>query len=959
MTGFTATTAQTLKVARRMQTRVRLATTTVGAAWQAIAALLLAGLLDMVWPWPAVVRGPFVLALLGVTARRLWRAWRYEKRSLPREEQVARDIERRRPEMDNALIHAVQFQSALAQESDPPVVSLIRRELARAEQAASQLPLRDVVERIPLQRQQRALAVVIGSLVLSLLLFPRVYRFEVPRFSAFWADSPPFTLTDFTVSPTGTRVRAGEGVIVTVRIGGLQPHRLELLTGGAGTPAQPVPLTEVDSNVYTAQLEGLSRDTWYYAAADTGRSARYWVRVDTAPVVRKVQVTYHPPAYTRRPDSTVDLAADGAIQGLAGTRIELEVEADRALSGGEVAIGRDGMTGLRLHLTPKTNASTQATGAFTIERAGDFRIDLQGIPADGGLTTPNAAHGKIVLQRDETPLVTITAPGQNILARTDMVVPLRVEAADDIALQRLEMHRIVNRGRDTAKVIPLPDRPREYTYTDRIDLKALHAKPGDVIEYYATGYDNDPQGVHNTDSERYWVWVVSDADYKRVLAQQRGPSQMIGQYRAQIDALRQLADAQRQLASALAANAAQLQRVRAGDTRAQARLNAQAKALRQQQRDLRDQAKELARQMRSLAQQPTQYDIEKGLQRKLAQLARAVEQAQPPMQTAQHATQPAKRAAAGQTAADQLQRALRSTGQQMDRTLQAMDRLAPLYRDLARLQALTTEQARLAQQAHQAQEARKPSSDDPFTQSRLKSLGEQQARLHEALQQVQQDLQTHAQDARSAAPAAAQTADQIAQAIGQLNIPQTMQDAQSSFERRDASNGASQAETARRALQSLFAAGQQGKQQAKGALNGLAMSQLGMGAGNSLDQMAGQMGSGMSSGNGGGQAASGGYSAPQPGSRPGDMSANGAQASGQQAMALALTMQPSGGQTRKEKHGGPRAERLGELSSDSVENLGAEPPQPPIKATDREASRYPSEYRRLVRDYFKAVAGGK
>ena len=27
--------------------------------------------------------------------------------------------------------------------------------------------------------------------------------------------------------------------------------------------------------------------------------------------------------------------------------------------------------------------------------------------------------------------------------------------------------------------------------------------------------------------------------------------------------------------------------------------------------------------------------------------------------------------------------------------------------------------------------------------------------------------------------------------------------------------------------------------------------------------------------------------------------------------------------------------------------------------TDRDASRYPSEYRRLVRDYFKAVAGGK
>ncbi len=132
-----------------------------------------------------------------------------------------------------------------------------------------------------------------------------------------------------------------------------------------------------------------------------------------------------------------------------------------------------------------------------------------------------------------------------------------------------------------------------------------------------------------------------------------------------------------------------------------------------------------------------------------------------------------------------------------------------------------------------------------------------------------------------------------------------------------------------------------------------------MDAGQSLAQMANQMGVGVN-GENGGPPSTEDTSAPRPGSRPGD---RGGQEdggyNGQQAVALGLMLQPSGGGIRRKNQGGERGERVGELSSDSVENVGAEPPQPPPTATDRDASRYPIEYRRLVRDYFKAVAGGK
>ncbi|HZT41439.1 MAG TPA: hypothetical protein VFA07_04590 [Chthonomonadaceae bacterium] len=940
MTDMTVGTAQTLRLARQWRARTRRTALTFGVAWRALAVLLAAGTLDLLWPWPAVLRALVFLGVLFLAAAGWWRDWQAERRRPPRPEQVAREIEARRPEVDNALIHALQFREALTRDPAQPGAPLIRQEIARAEQAAARLPLRDVVERELLRREGLPLAIVAGCLLVTLLLFPRAYRFEVPRFALFWTDAPPFTLTDFDVSPPSARVREGESLAVTVHVGGLLPHRLELVAGMAGVPQQSVPLTETDLNTYTASLDGLQRDTWYYVAADTGRSARCWVHVDTAPHLRKLTATFHPPAYTRRPDTTADIPLGGPIQGLSTTRGDLHVDADHPLAGGEIAIRRNGMPDLRVRLVPERDTPNRADGAFAIERDGEYRISLKGTAAEGGMATPDAGRGKIVLLHDETPVVTVTAPGRNLLARANMTVPLQVDAEDDIALQRLEIHQVVNRGKDTAQTINLPDRPRATAYTSRLDLKAMHAKPGDVIEYYATAYDNDPQGVHNADSQRYWVWVVSDADYRRVLARQRGPSQMSAQYRALVDALRQLVGDQAALARDMGYRLAT------------------PNTLRKRQRALQARAGALAQQMRALASQPPQFDIEKGLQQRLRQTAQQIGQAQSSMQAAQRAAQPDAMAAAGQTAARQLKRALQGPGQQIDLSLDAILKLLPLYRDVARLQKLTAEQTLLAQQAQQAADTIQQTGSDSATQSRLRSLADRQAAVRNSLSDLVQNLQDHAAEAREIAPEATALADRLAQAIVYQNIPQTMQRAQSAFEQQDAPAGARPAESACRALAGLLPTEQASQNAAQKTANSLSQAQLGMDAGQSLAQMTNQMGVGLAQETG--EPPSGEESVPKPGSRPGNT--GGQEASGdegQQAIALSLMVQPSGGGTRKENNGGVRGERIGELSSDSVEKVGSEPPQPPPKASDREASRYPVEYRRLVRDYFKAVAGGK
>lgn len=970
MVGAVATAAKTLETARRLQTRARLTTQAYATFWRAGAALLLAFALDIVFPWPVLLRILFMIVWVGGIALGLLRSWRQERQARPREEQVAREIEALHPGLDNALIHAVQFGSQATLPG--PQADLIRRELARAEQEAAQISPNAGVSRAPAQRQRLTCFLVMGFVLLTALLTPRIYRFELPRFFAPWRDTPPFTLTDFIVTPAGAVVRSGESLVVGVQVGGWMPHRLELMTG-SGKVVQPTSLTATGDGTYVAQLDRLTQDTAYYVSADTGRSARYLVHVNTAPRLHKISVTLHPPAYAKQPDKTLELTDESEISGLSNTKVDLNLESDRPLQEAELVIDRQGMPPLHLHLLPQSGDPNHVTGGFAIERDGEFHLHLIGASADGSLQTPDAAKGKINLVRDETPLVTIVTPGQNVIAKPDMTVPLKVEAEDDIALQRLEMHRIVNKGKEQTETVDLPAHPKRFVHSGGFDLKAMHAKPGDVIEYYGAAYDNDPQGIHNTNSERYWIWVVSTEDYKKVLEQQRGPSQMIAQYRQLTDALKQLSEQQTELARQMAALAEQAKHLSPDEKQGQAALKQKMEALRKQQRALAEQAKQLAQQMHELARQKPQYDIEKGLQQQMEQMAQAVEQA---MEAAQNASSPpSAMSKAAQAAAQKLQKATGSPAKATDKMLQALEKVAPLYDDLASLEELTNQQRQLAQQAQQLQKQGKP--DDAFTQSRLKSLAEQQAQNHDELNRIQQDLRDHAAEAQSVAPEAAQTANQIADAIGEMSIGQKMQGAQQSLQQHDAKEGANQAEAARQALESLLAKLKQGEGQCSGSCDkiGLGLGK-GSGMGKTLAQMgqrmaqsraAGRAGQGKGQGNaqgqgqGQGQSASNGYQAPQPGSRPGDPSRGGTQnGDAQQAMAMSLTPQAaSGSKPKPQQKGGPRAQPLAAFSKDNSEKPEPDATRPAAKASDRDAARYPTEYRRLVRDYFKSVAGQK
>lgn len=940
-------TRRALAAAHELSVRAQTAANGYRLAARALALLLAAMALDLLFPLDGVFRGLFMIGLaLGVlhAARGLRKRRKAEALRL---ERAAMLLERRHPEVENALINAVQFSAELAKVPTGPAAPLMRREIARAEREAARLPVQDAVDLAAVSRARKPLLLLCAFLGLSVLLFPRAYRFEAPRFLLFWADYPPFTLTDFHVTPQGARVKVGGSVTLTVRLGGLIPDTLTLVTATRRERERTTPLYAAENGAYAQTLENLTADTWYYVRASTGRSARYLIRVDQAPEVKAVRVTLRPPAYTQRPPETAPLGEEG-LRGLYGTQVELAVEATRPLESGRLVLTYPDAPEETVALAPLKGQPEHVSGGFTMRRGGRFRIDLT---AEDGLTTRDAARGDLALLRDEKPLVYLTVPGRNTIITPAMTVPLRAEAEDDVGVQRIELHRIVNDMADSAQVFAVSPARRRAEAVARLDFRDLGVRPGDVIQYYATAYDTDPGQPNLAVSERYWLWVVSEADYRRILAQQRGLPQLVQDYRALTDALKTLAEQQRALAQAMERLRAQTAK-NPGDPA----LKQQRQALQKAQNDLRREAQALAQDMKERVAQKPQYDMEKGLQKRLSELSKQVEQAaNGAMQRAESAPSPSAMAQQGESAARQLERASGQGQQSVEKALWALEGTAPLYQDVARLKRLAEQQAEVAMQARQlAQQVKQ----DAFAQARLKELAERQAQARQELRQLQEDLDQHAQECESVAPGAAAQARQLAAALEAGGVGERMEGAERAFRKQDSPGGAQEAEQARRALERLFQKGGQCQAQAKQGLDNQAGLSLGQGAGNTLEQLARNMGQGPMPGQGGGgMQGQARQPAPRPGSRPGDGGMQGGLS--QQAMALTLQQRSQGRSSRRESRRHlPGADLPGELGQEDIERL-TNPSRKPSAVTDPSAGRYPAEYRRLVKAYFKAVAGGK
>ncbi len=899
------------------------------------------GAADCLLPLPAWARGILMVAFLGFLAREAAASMAKTDWNEPGEAALARRIEDRLPELDNALIHSVQFAPILAFYPEHPGADQTRLEIGRAEALAVDVDPDRVVSRRPVRRERARLAWTVGIVALSLLIFPRAFRFEAPRLFLFWADYPPYSLTDFDFVPDTGHVRAGESLTITVRASGQQPRRLDLVVGADGSEQRTLPTTEIAPGRFSATLDTIDRQTWLYADADTGRSRQHWILVDPTPHVRRLVVSLHPPAWTRAPDETRDLKPTDTIEARADTRLIFAVEADSPLASASLTVSGD--NGSTLPLTIPSGDPSMAEGGFDVENGGDFRISLQG--ASGG-TAASAFVGRTSVTRDGKPRVRIVRPAANTMTRATTLVPIEIEADADAGISRLELHRILNRGQDAIDSLPPP--AAGATRLTHIDLKSMHVRPGDVIEYFATAFDANPKAMQNAESSRYWVQVVSDADYALAMRRQRGPAQMIAQYRARIEAVKTLAAAQ----GAYAAEWEDILREeRSGSKDSKQHVPSES------QEGIEAGAEQAESDLRELASQPPQYTIDRGLAAKMQALAEAVHRARQSMATSERSSSTQAVTHFARRASDELRDGLHRAAEGADRALNTLEKTLPLYLDFERIGALAERELHVAQGAHDAERSQVTGRMPAFTLSRLASLSAEQTAIRSRLDALQSDLLRHAEAAQFAAPDGARTARKAVDRVKKERLLEQMRQIADLFDYRDAIDGAGIADQVHAALVNLLQQSKQGKRETASALETQSRRNLAAGAQNTLEKMSRRPDAGNTDSGSPPPGKSGNEKAPQPGTRP-NFASGESQDRGEQPTAAGLTTSRSGAHSAPVGNGNARIAPIPTLappSSGWTNRYGtAKPGAVPVPA-----GRYPAEYRRLVQDYFSAVAGSR
>ena len=444
------------------------------------------------------------------------------------------DIEKRAPDFDGRI--ETYDELAQGKRHDPrrpsPFLGLLAEDalrLARRIPATLRVPNREIA--IP-----GALAVVaLGVLVWFAAFGPDNWRYGVRHVWAGWAMSDTLPPQRIVVNPGNGAVRRGGDLFIDARAEGFDPVAAEvfaLFEGGDDWESAPMLTGDEDDFEFT--FYAVREPVRYYVVAAGVHSEEFLVDVVDLPRVRNVKLTYHYPRWTQLESETVDPGSD--ISAVAGTQVQVEVTTDQPLGAAELIVNGETLA--------MTTDGAVAAATLEVSESGEYFVSTFFNDDPVRLTDDYF----IDVIPDSKPAVDVVKPGRDWRASNIEEVSVRVEASDDFALDRLELHYSVNGGEwnvvelDTEGAYALSN---EILYLEEMGktidpggllellgegqpgeggmpespegLVAVQAapaglEPGDLISYYAQAHDRDA-------SERTDLFFVEVQPFERTFSQ--------------------------------------------------------------------------------------------------------------------------------------------------------------------------------------------------------------------------------------------------------------------------------------------------------------------------------------------------------------------------------------------------------------------------------------------------------
>ncbi len=284
------------------------------------------------------------------------------------------------------------------------------------------------------------------------------------------------------VTPGNITVRRNSDQLVTAHVSGMKPDKAQLFAhyqstaGWERVAMQSAPDTGSGAT-YQFVLAGLPENVEYYVAAGPLVSPHYKVRVVDLPSVKAIGVTYHYPAWTGMKAVTEEHSGD--LRAIEGTDAQIDVEMDRPLQDGQLALG-DGQT---IRLT--AGAGNHYQGTIHMEKDGAYHVAA----VSDGQPVRLSEDYFIATDKAMPPQVGISRPEGDYRASPIEEVTVGVKAADDFGLRDMHLHYSVNGGPDhDVSLLKAPGtKAADGSYL--LSLEDFKLLPGDVISVYATARD--------------------------------------------------------------------------------------------------------------------------------------------------------------------------------------------------------------------------------------------------------------------------------------------------------------------------------------------------------------------------------------------------------------------------------------------------------------------------------------
>jgi hypothetical protein len=301
--------------------------------------------------------------------------------------------------------------------------------------------------------------------------------------SLLWAGLPKglngVNFYDIIVDPGNKLVRRKADQIITATLTGFQAPQVRLFARykSASKWEEAAMVPRSSGTAYEFLFAALPEPVEYYVEAAGVKSKTYKLDVADLPGIKNIKVTYHFPSWLDMKDAVEDPGGD--LRAVAGTVAELTVETDRPLKNGEILMD----DGSRIAL--QSNDGNFVTARVPVEKDGMYHFAA----TERGESVRLSEDYFIEARQDQAPTVKIVTPRGDAKVSPIEEVTVTVEAADDFALESMELHYSVN-GAPEKTVNLLPNKGvKEANGKTVISLEDYKLEAGDVVSIYATARD--------------------------------------------------------------------------------------------------------------------------------------------------------------------------------------------------------------------------------------------------------------------------------------------------------------------------------------------------------------------------------------------------------------------------------------------------------------------------------------